>query len=104
MNNEKKQEESDPKKELNKHQEVGLELYKKLIQTFPQTNLDRISVIVDLLKIEMRGLSFTKIPLDKLEELGPKVIGEIMEGLNKIWSEDQVHRDQRKEKKDENPN
>lgn len=86
---------------LSKLGEVALELYKELHKNFPTRNLDRIAIIVDLLKIEFKALSFVKAPIEQIEDLGPKLLKEIYTGIETIWNEDKKHREQRKSEKNE---
>lgn len=101
LKDEKKEE---VKPDLSDHQKLGLDIYKQLINAFPTTNMDRISIIVDLLKIEMRALSFVKIKGEQLENLGLKLMEEIQQGLKAVWDEDKPHRDKKNEEAAQNEN
>ncbi len=103
MTEKKEKENSTPeKKDLTPQQEISVAIYNALVSKFPNTNFDRISILLDLMKLEIRALSFKKLQPKHLETIGPKVIKEIEAGLTNVWEEDKVHREKRTKNEDSN--
>lgn len=86
------------KEEVSKIQNAAVEVVKYLQSQFPDSNLVRISVLMDLLEIEFKALSFIKIPAESLNSIGHHLIDNLYETLTKLWEGDKKHRKVKKVK------
>ncbi len=78
--------------EINKVQHVAVEVVKYLQSKFPNSNLERIHVLMDLLEIEFKALSFINVPAEALNLIGQKLIQELHADLTELWEGDKTHR------------
>ncbi len=78
--------------ELSKTQKAAVWVVKYLQNEFPNSNLERIHILKDLLKIEFKALSFIKVPAVALDQIGTAAIQDLHESLTELWEEDKKHR------------
>ena len=78
--------------EPTKIQKSAVEVVKYLDKEFPKSNLERIHVLIDLLEIEFRALSFINVPAASLDQVGKNLIEDLQESLTHLWEEDKKYR------------
>lgn len=92
MNSHKKIPIKTEEEEITLPQKTAVEIVKYLFKQFPDSLIQRIHLLKDILEIEFKALSFSKAPPNELEVQGQTLIANIHNDLQKIWKEDKKYR------------